>query len=178
MSDEDGAASAPTVDIHVPDFVTNPTATSSSAATDADKAPSSLTSRPVGRHQATVPDNEDHDAITYVRVERPVYTRHDFIEKYNYKPPADAASIGNKPNNSPRKGQHSGEILPKMVMRKLHRELRERRLPIRPSAACFKKALLSLFPFVGIMRRYSVRADLVSDIMSGLIVGVMNIPQG
>ena len=36
----------------------------------------------------------------------------------------------------------------------------------------------SIFPFIAILRNYSVRNDLMSDVMAGLIVGIMHIPQG
>jgi hypothetical protein len=36
----------------------------------------------------------------------------------------------------------------------------------------------SIFPFLAILRNYSVRNDLMSDVMAGLIVGIMHIPQG
>ena len=36
----------------------------------------------------------------------------------------------------------------------------------------------SWFPFIGILSAYDVRSDLLSDVMAGLIVGIMHIPQG
>lgn len=47
-----------------------------------------------------------------------------------------------------------------------------------PSLDCFKKAVLSFFPFIGIMKRYRIRRDLLHDVASGLTVGIMHIPQG
>jgi hypothetical protein len=46
------------------------------------------------------------------------------------------------------------------------------------SGDVIKAMIKSLFPFLTIMRGYSIRNDLPSDIMSGLIVGVIHIPQG
>lgn len=47
-----------------------------------------------------------------------------------------------------------------------------------PTRACCKKSLLSFFPFIDILRTYSVKNDLLGDIVSGLTIGVMHIPQG
>jgi hypothetical protein len=122
------------------------------------------------RHYHT-PVDEEHDIITVVRVERPVFTRQDFIAKYNYRP-------GHRPGSSGSAASHPGEILPKTVMRHIHQRLKGRRCKITPSGECFTKAVASLFPFVNIMRQYKIRSDLINDVMAGLIVGVMNIPQG
>ena len=46
------------------------------------------------------------------------------------------------------------------------------------SGSCVKKFLLGLFPFINILKDYSVKDDLLSDIVSGLTVGIMHIPQG
>lgn len=46
------------------------------------------------------------------------------------------------------------------------------------SKACWKDFLYKFFPFIGIMKNYSVREDLQGDIVAGLTVGIMNIPQG
>ena len=46
-----------------------------------------------------------------------------------------------------------------------------------PSLVCCKKTALSLFPFIGILSTYS-RSDFLNDVISGLTVGVMHIPQG
>lgn len=47
-----------------------------------------------------------------------------------------------------------------------------------PTRACCKKSLLSFFPFIDILRTYSIGTDLLGDIVSGLTIGVMHIPQG
>ena len=46
------------------------------------------------------------------------------------------------------------------------------------SIACWKDFFYRLFPFIGIMKNYSPREDLQGDIVAGLTVGIMNIPQG
>lgn len=47
-----------------------------------------------------------------------------------------------------------------------------------PSRSCCTSSLLSFFPFIGILKNYSVKNDLFGDVVSGLTVGVMHIPQG
>ncbi|GFO10661.1 sulfate transporter-like, partial [Plakobranchus ocellatus] len=42
----------------------------------------------------------------------------------------------------------------------------------------WKRWALSVFPFIRIMRRYEWRSDLPSDIVAGLTVGIMQLPQG
>lgn len=46
------------------------------------------------------------------------------------------------------------------------------------SKACFKNAIFAAFPFLSILRTYNVKTDLPSDVISGLTVGIMHIPQG
>ncbi len=46
------------------------------------------------------------------------------------------------------------------------------------SSGCLKNVLLGLFPFIRIMKAYSLKDDLPSDIIAGLTVGIMQIPQG
>ncbi|XP_076446458.1 prestin-like [Babylonia areolata] len=41
-----------------------------------------------------------------------------------------------------------------------------------------KKTCLTIFPFIRIMRKYDVKSDLINDIISGLTVGIMQLPQG
>ena len=45
------------------------------------------------------------------------------------------------------------------------------------SCKAWQRRILSLFPFIGIMRNYG-KSDLVSDLIAGLTVGIMHIPQG
>jgi len=90
---------------------------------------------------------------SHIRVNRPVYTQMEFKEKYNFMTEDES----------------------KNVMQKLCGLVRKRCTPSGPRV---KKLLLSLFPFIGIMSQYSLRRDLFSDIIAGLTVGIMHIPQG
>lgn len=46
------------------------------------------------------------------------------------------------------------------------------------SKKCWKDFAYRLFPFITIMSSYSPREDLSGDVIAGLTVGIMNIPQG
>ncbi|GAB1604820.1 sulfate transporter-like isoform X1, partial [Argonauta hians] len=46
------------------------------------------------------------------------------------------------------------------------------------SNTCFIKFIFHMFPFINIMRSYSLRKDLFSDLIAGLTVGIMHVPQG
>ena len=46
------------------------------------------------------------------------------------------------------------------------------------SKDCFLGFLYKILPFIGIMKDYNIRTDLTGDIVSGLTVGIMHIPQG
>ncbi|XP_076469470.1 prestin-like isoform X2 [Babylonia areolata] len=46
------------------------------------------------------------------------------------------------------------------------------------SCVCLKRFLLQVFPFIRLLRGYSPKTDLPSDIVAGLTVGIMHIPQG
>lgn len=46
------------------------------------------------------------------------------------------------------------------------------------SKDCFLGFLYKIMPFIGIMKDYNIRTDLTGDIVSGLTVGIMHIPQG
>lgn len=46
------------------------------------------------------------------------------------------------------------------------------------SKACMKSFLYRFLPFINIMKNYTVREDLPGDVIAGLTVGIMNIPQG
>ncbi|XP_064607469.1 prestin-like [Liolophura sinensis] len=48
----------------------------------------------------------------------------------------------------------------------------------RCSAQCCKNVLKRNFPFIHLLKGYSIKDDLPNDIMSGLTVGIMHIPQG
>lgn len=46
------------------------------------------------------------------------------------------------------------------------------------SKKCTTGFIYMVFPFLRILKGYSVRSDLMNDIVSGLTVGIMHIPQG
>ena len=86
------------------------------------------------------------------RVERLIYTKSQFKQNYNFVPKRDSHVLVDRL-------QH--------LKRNCH-----------PTCKCAKRILLSIFPFIGIMKEYSPRTDLLGDIVAGLTVGVMHIPQG
>jgi len=88
---------------------------------------------------------------TNVRVDRPVFTQSTFDIAYKFT--AESENVKQKLRN-----------------------LAHKQCP--PSHSCIKKSLLQFFPFIGIMSQYSLRRDLFSDIIAGLTVGIMHIPQG
>ena len=87
-----------------------------------------------------------------INVHRPLYTQMEFNEKYNFTAEESKSTI-------------------QKLCGLLHRQC-------TPSRPCIKKSLLSFFPFIGIMSQYSLRRDLLNDIIAGLTVGIMHIPQG
>ncbi|XP_050412379.1 prestin isoform X2 [Patella vulgata] len=46
------------------------------------------------------------------------------------------------------------------------------------SGKCIGKFITQVFPFLSILKGYSIRSDLPADIIAGLTVGIMHIPQG
>lgn len=46
------------------------------------------------------------------------------------------------------------------------------------SRSCASKVMHEIFPFIRIMRRYSIKRNLLQDVVAGLTVGIMHIPQG
>ena len=46
------------------------------------------------------------------------------------------------------------------------------------SPSCCKDFLFTIFPILGVLKSYNIRTDLSGDIISGLTVGIMHIPQG
>ncbi|CAL1539051.1 unnamed protein product [Lymnaea stagnalis] len=46
------------------------------------------------------------------------------------------------------------------------------------SLACVRKTIAHHLPFLSIMREYNLRTDLIADVIAGLTVGIMHIPQG
>ncbi|KAK2149096.1 hypothetical protein LSH36_468g04017 [Paralvinella palmiformis] len=49
---------------------------------------------------------------------------------------------------------------------------------VKCSGQCVKKTILGFLPFITWLRNYNIKTDLVSDILAGLLVGIMTIPQG
>ena len=47
-----------------------------------------------------------------------------------------------------------------------------------PGKECVRKNLLNRIPAIGWLRDYSIRDSLMSDILAGITVGIMHIPQG
>ena len=62
--------------------------------------------------------------------------------------------------------------LPQRAVRKISKYI----FSCTPS--CLRVFVFSLFPFLTIMQDYNVRTDLSGDIIAGLTVGIMHIPQG
>ena len=101
-------------------------------------------------------DRTDSDNLiqrngTQVTVERSIYTQKNFDEDY-------------EPSDRPT------QTFKKIVKKKISK--------CHCTAQCCKTFLLKLFPFINILRQYNVRTDLSGDIVSGLTVGIMHIPQG
>ncbi|XP_060593503.1 sulfate transporter-like [Ruditapes philippinarum] len=46
------------------------------------------------------------------------------------------------------------------------------------SRTCIKGFIYSIFPFITIMKNYQIRESLPGDIVAGLTIGIMHIPQG
>ncbi|XP_045165189.2 sulfate transporter-like [Mercenaria mercenaria] len=46
------------------------------------------------------------------------------------------------------------------------------------SGTCVKRFIYSIFPFINIMKNYNIREDIGGDIVAGLTIGIMHIPQG
>lgn len=46
------------------------------------------------------------------------------------------------------------------------------------SCSCVGRSLKEFLPFLGIMGEYNIRSDLLADVIAGLTVGIMHIPQG
>ena len=109
---------------------------------------------------------EGHDRYkVHIRVNRPIYTQQDFNQKY---------TNSESSTNEPEQMDKTRSLV--AVFNGLRHRIKAK--CSLTSAGCIKKSLLSFLPFVSIMKSYNVRTDLPSDIMSGLIVGIMHIPQG
>ena len=89
--------------------------------------------------------------IVSIHVERPIFTQEDFDEDF-----------------SPQH-RHSKTV---------KERVKNTASSCDCSASCFKRFLFSILPFIRIMKDYNIKEDVVSDLISGLTVGVMHIPQG
>ncbi|KAK7488601.1 hypothetical protein BaRGS_00020218, partial [Batillaria attramentaria] len=99
-------------------------------------------------------DDDDADQVTLdemVVVERPIYSEYDFQQDFEES---------RRPKKTPRSWAKS----------KVQK--------CQCSFSCFKGFLLQIFPFIRILRSYNIKTDLLADIISGLTVGIMHIPQG
>ena len=101
------------------------------------------------------PDNLDSSGKWQsINIERPIYTQPHF----------DEVIAQNQPD--PRYSKSAKE------------RIRRLKSKCECSVQCTKKFLFGILPFIRIMKDYNIRTDLVSDILSGLTVGIMQIPQG
>lgn len=46
------------------------------------------------------------------------------------------------------------------------------------SGTCLKRNLYKYFPFTKILQSYNPKIDLINDLIAGLTVGIMHLPQG
>ncbi|XP_025107659.1 solute carrier family 26 member 6-like isoform X3 [Pomacea canaliculata] len=104
--------------------------------------------------QVHTDDNDEEDHLTVddmVVVERPIYTQLAFERGFE---------AFQHPKKSPKTW------------------IRSRIKKFQCSCTCMGSFFMKLFPFVGILQGYSLRSDFPKDVISGLTVGIMNIPQG
>ena len=87
----------------------------------------------------------------HVHTRRPVYTQEKFDEGHG---------LMDTPDMSP------AEYIHKRLQR------------CACSFACLQRIVCALFPFIVVLSKYSPRRDLAKDVIAGLTVGVMHIPQG
>ena len=105
-----------------------------------------------GQRGAEDDENEDHlTADEMVVVERPILTEFDFEQGFERS---------KRPKRTPI--TWAKKKATKCVC----------------SCSCFKGFLLSVFPFLRILRGYSIKSDFPSDLIAGLTIGIMHIPQG
>ena len=95
-------------------------------------------------------EKEMHKSLT-IRVNRPAYTQAEFDEV----------------------------LEPSQKQRKTIKErIKNTCSKCACSGSCVKKTVKKAFPFLQILQGYSLKDDFVNDLVSGLTVGVMHIPQG
>lgn len=96
-------------------------------------------------------EQNEEDDRPKVLIERSVFTQKMFDESFE---------AGMRPRPS----------VTRMVKKKAHK--------CECSPECVKKSIFSFLPFINIMKAYNIKEDLMGDVISGLTVGIMHIPQG
>ncbi|KAL8599589.1 hypothetical protein ACOMHN_065198 [Nucella lapillus] len=105
-----------------------------------------------GNRSSEDDDNEDHLTVDeMVVVERPILTELDFEQGFEKAEKEDRTPLT---------------------------WLKKKAGKCACSCSCFKSFLLQVFPFVRLLRGYGLKSDLPADIVAGLTVGIMHIPQG
>ncbi|XP_055881917.1 prestin-like isoform X4 [Biomphalaria glabrata] len=104
----------------------------------------------VGSHDV---DNAESESFVedMVVIERPIYTQNDFDQGFD---------AGQRP-------KHTALSWMKGKVKKCE-----------CSAACVRKTVSHHLPFLSIMKEYNIKKDFLPDIIAGLTVGIMHIPQG
>ena len=101
-------------------------------------------------------DKSPHGNVRYkhtnVVVDRPIYTQTLFDEGHDLVP------------------RHR-----KTIRDQVHKKVTQ---DCEVTPTCVKDSILARLPFFRIMKKYNVKEMLLADIISGLTVGIMHIPQG
>lgn len=111
-----------------------------------------LTHRSHGRGEGMGVSLLELDRKDQIKVERPVYTQIKFDEGYEHTKPKSKSAK-----------EYACDIV------KEH---------FTCSKKCLKSFVLRTFPFIKIMQHYVFPQWLISDLISGLTVGIMHLPQG
>jgi hypothetical protein len=96
-------------------------------------------------------ETDDDFQLLRVNVHRPVYTQEEFDKDNQHH------------------ARHHKTFKDWMIVKKKRNNC---------SGECFKRNLYKFLPFTKIMQHYNLKRDLVNDLISGLTVGVMHLPQG